>query len=221
MQRRNPTAQRDEAAATTSILTNRQVLSLFSETSLKLDRAFEVADSNKLHDTFLEHSIDINRVVASGVSINDLQRLGTSTIKDFSALGMNALHLRDATVASQMLGIFGRDAIFQEYVSTPIDASNIAGSAGARALGIDPNMLLSVCAGSPSHALVVLLCSGRPSEVCDAIDVATLIDTGLRSKMLSENGFGLALLSRSKTMTHRRATLLGFKNVLSMSTNQF
>lgn len=204
----------DEQNTECKYFTDAQLVALFGDTSADMHAVFSAAsDKTSILSMVKTHDVKIQHVLASNTTMLTLNRLGMHKLSDYVCLGVDSLYLSYECLSSQMLQIFGRDLLVNQFLITPTDAVNLAGTEGSKVLCISTNELLNACAGDPTHAFVVLQALGCPSSTleCANVDPITLINTGLRSQALVSLGLNLVTLTNECGLDASHARSLGFQ----------
>lgn len=167
-----------------SSLSPKQRLALVHATSISTATILNMADVDINFEFVKKHRIPTHNLSAAGVTPLVLKARGASDASDLVALGYDALHLVDPGFCDGAISAFGASSVIDAFVSTPLDAVSIAGSAAVDKLGVSTQTLLETCAGASIEAFAILQVSP-----CDGVRTATLLDTGLRGKQLNELGW--------------------------------
>ena len=126
-------------------------------------------------------------IIASGLGITGLHRLGVGEPGGLKRYGIDALHLVDRKFCLQAREAYGADAVKSAFLVSASDAVSLAGSEATELLSISNQDLLRQCAAAHIEAEAVLQQQG--SNGLDGVAPKTLLDTGLRSGTLSKLGF--------------------------------
>ena len=191
-------------------LSERQLLCLFMHTTLSLGDAVGLRDTKSLCSALRRHNICMDNVHAAGLRIKDMHALGIDSLQQFKRLRLDALHLTDPMIATEMLELFGATAVVDEFVCTAQDAVYIAGSEGARLLHITSDRLPECCAGCPEGPAKVIAAIANPEQTCAQTSVSRLCDTGIQRLALNASGISLLTLTNHFVLTRKEMQQLGF-----------
>lgn len=169
------------------------------------------AERSKCSLTFealVEHRVQSANVRAARIGPLTLKEWGAREASDLLALGFDAIDLRSATFAHEASSAYGSKAVVDAFVASARDAIGLAGTASARALGLQPERLLRACAGSPSDAFEVL--AQLPKSALQGVPPRVLLDAGLRAPGLAECGFSRAAVVAQTNATPEEMRKLGY-----------
>ena len=153
-------------------------------TSISTATILNMADADISFEFVKKHRIPTHNLSAAGVTPLVLKARGASDASDLVELGYDALHLVDPGFCDGAISAFGAASVIDAFVSAPLDAVSIAGSAAVEKLGVSTQALLETCAGASIEAFAILQVSP-----CEGVRTATLLDAGLRGRQLKELGW--------------------------------
>lgn len=190
-------------------LSVRQKLTMFHGSGLTAEAVLGTSDEEINFDLMLKNAVTALNLTTAGVRPLELKRRGVTAATQLRRLGYDALHLVDPVTCNEASAAFGAVDVVQSFLCTPSDAVALAGSEAIATLGISVEQLLSVCAGAPTEALSVLQQATMQAPL-RGVQVATLLDTGLRAPQLKQLGFGLPALRELAGVTGMELSKLGF-----------
>jgi len=162
-------------------LTPKQRLALVHSTSVSTGTILNMKDEDIDFAFVKKHGIPAHNLAAAGVTPLVLKARGAGDAYYLVTLGYDALHLVDPVFCDGAISAFGAASVIDAFVSTPLDAVSIAGSAAVDKLGVSTQALLETCAGASIEAFAILQVSP-----CEGVRTATLLDAGLRGRQLKE-----------------------------------
>ena len=174
-----------------------QRLALFANTSVDPEVAVLLEEADLTTEYLARAGVVWDNVVAAGLTVTELHSTGmVCTLDGLCRLGLDALEVgASSELATALVDLYGREEVRNAFLVTPQDATAVAGAPGQEILCVSPAELLELCAGSPYEARAVLVALGEPEVVMKAINAQSLLDAGIRGKMLREIGFTVARVS--------------------------
>ena len=191
-------------------LSLRQRLSLVIGTGLSAQTMTEMNDENIDYQFLLSNGIRAPLLKAAKFTPLQLKARGVATANHFKSLEFSTLDLVDASFCGQCLAAYGADELLADFLTTPQEAVALAGSPAMGQLGVDIGTLLVLCAGCPGMACGVIEQSHPRGGCLLGVAPETLLDTGLRSKTLTELGFTAQSLSIQTAASLHELKKLGF-----------
>lgn len=195
--------------STGELLTTKQRLCIFHETSVSAEEALAFEDSELTYDLIKEKGAKAENMAAAGVGPKILKQMGLPSAKCLRTMGFDALYLADSKFASEANAAFGSDAIKDAFLVGASDAVALAGSETVGILGISVSELLDVCAGAPTEAASVLEQMPRGVSL-DGVECKVILDTGLRKTALMELGYSVSGIVKQTGANAADLEKLGF-----------
>lgn len=184
-------------------------LCLFHGTSLSAERALSLPDAEITFELLLHNGATADNVLAAGLGPVHLKARGAATAEDLRKLGLDAVSLRDTSVAHQALLAYGAESVRRAFVISPQDAVAVAGSDAVHVLRIDAHELLAACAGAPAQAVCVLAQLPRGCSL-QGVPATALLDAGLRRQALVALGYSISQIVSQCGATGTQLAKLGF-----------
>ena len=196
-------------AAPCEVLTPKQRLYLFHETSCSAEEALAFEEADITLDLLIAKGVHARNMSVAGVGPSLLKRMGCEDCATLRSLGFDALHLADVKFATEANAMYGARAVVKVFLACASDAVSVAGTAAANILGIHARELLAACAGAPTEAHAVLQ-QLSPGVALEGVDARTLLDTGLRKAVLAELSYSLASVASQTNATAAELAKLGY-----------
>ena len=159
---------------------------------------------------FSRHGIRSMNIRSAGILPLDLKERGMHNVTDLRTFGFDALDLNDAAFCASCVSAFGAESTVRAFVINAGDAVAVAGSTAVLQLGISVEKLLEVCAGAPVQAKAVLQQTEPRGGALLNVNIGTLLDTGLRAKMMCELGYSSTSIKIQTNCNSEHLALLGF-----------
>jgi hypothetical protein len=159
----------------------------------------------------VESGVKALGLLTAGVRFTRLKELGAS-MQQIEQLGFDALHLVDSSLCADATAAYGTAAVKQTFAKSPPDAVALAGTESAIFLGLQPQELITLCAGAPVEAAAVLKQLRAVSMGgLEQFTATSVLDTGLREAQLKALGYGFADTSKLRGISKAHIAKLGFK----------
>ena len=170
------------------------------------------ANDDEINTNFLsKHGIRSVNIKSAGLLPLQLKERGMRTATDLRTFGFDSIDLNDAAFCASCVSAFGAPETTLAFVISAGDAVAVAGSTAVIQLGITTEKLLGVCAGAPVQAKAVLQQLEPRGGALVCVNIITVMDTGLRSKVLQELGYSSKWIMMQTGCTTKDMERMGFK----------
>lgn len=165
-----------------------------------------------------DEGVTIAHVVAAGVRLQQLRRLGAHSAESLRRIGLSSLQLSNELVAHDATSTYGAKHVVDAYLTSPHDAVTLAGSEGSRVLRISNCKLFETCVAAPTEAHAVLCQLTKATQSTNGVasclrDVppSTLLACGIDAAALRACGIDANSLSNVMCVGRVHLLDLGFE----------
>ena len=197
-----------------SELTDQQRIAIFYCTTLSIEEAFQLQDSDINYKLLHEKRCSPEALLLAGLTPQHLYIRGADTAIRLRSLGFDAIHLRDENFCRQAISAISAKAIADTFVQGVGSVISICGSSAPRLLGLSVENMLNQCVAQPHAAEIVLTASVEAASAVEALQgvaVDTLMATCIGSKALKRCGIRMAHLVRAISIDSHQLSLMGYE----------
>ena len=163
----------------------RQRLLLFVGTPVSAEEALSFTKEQLTLPFLLEKGVTPKGLCGAGLFAYRLKEMGMRCPSELLPFGFCSMFCSDPKFCTQLVTVYGAKAVRDVFLKTPTDALILAVSGSHAIVQADTEMLLQACVAAPMEAAAIIT---RARATLRGVDIATLLNTGLRAPTLVKLG---------------------------------